>query len=376
MAIVCVWEDENKKTIIITIIITLTHNLLSTPVSDSTTISLPAAPAKPKLTAAPPVPAMVVTEGGANLEIPVVLDAHPGRTVDLVLYSDDGGTQLNLLTTWLRFDGATYSNAQTVTLSAVDDQIMESTKTANIYVECGSGTGRDGAFTVTTATVPFLETNKYFGVTSVTAVTKRVDLVGGSDVTALTAGDEVMLWQTQDGFGDKHGQWESNYIDSCSALPTPFCILTLAFENAYTSGIWDAAPSRVTQMVRVPHFSDMTLNSGAVLSPPSWDGVKGGVLMFRVSGTLKFLGTSKIDARGRGFRGGKCGTCGNSAWGTQGEGYTGIGGESISCVLGWVFFFCLFFLFCFVVVFLFFVFCCCFFTRVLTGLQKKKSTKN
>lgn len=57
-----------------------------------------------------------------------------------------------------------------------------------------------------------------------------------------------------------------------------------------------------TQVVRVPQFINLTVNSGASIVPESWNGATGGVAALRVYGTLLIDGS--IDGSGRGFRGG------------------------------------------------------------------------
>ncbi|PTS88324.1 hypothetical protein DBR27_23685, partial [Flavobacterium sp. HMWF030] len=58
---------------------------------------------------------------------------------------------------------------------------------------------------------------------------------------------------------------------------------------------------RTFQIVRVPQYSNLTLNSS--ITTPPFNGVAGGVIAFNVSGTFNFNGNT-IDGSARGFRGG------------------------------------------------------------------------
>ncbi len=74
------------------------------------------------------------------------------------------------------------------------------------------------------------------------------------------------------------------------------------------------------QIIRVPQYNNLTINSGASIVPPnntavtdplnsnnpftSWNGSIGGVVAVHVNGTLLLNGTGTITATGRGFRGG------------------------------------------------------------------------
>ncbi|OXB09167.1 hypothetical protein B0A81_08380, partial [Flavobacterium plurextorum] len=58
---------------------------------------------------------------------------------------------------------------------------------------------------------------------------------------------------------------------------------------------------RTFQIVRVPQYSNLTLNS--IITTPPFNGVAGGVIAFNVSGTFNFNGNI-IDGSARGFRGG------------------------------------------------------------------------
>ncbi|MCS7147448.1 MAG: DUF11 domain-containing protein [Geminocystis sp.] len=61
---------------------------------------------------------------------------------------------------------------------------------------------------------------------------------------------------------------------------------------------------RTYQIIRVPQYTNITLNSANPLRPAPWNGQVGGVLAIDVAGTLNMIGGVVIEASGTGFRGG------------------------------------------------------------------------
>ena len=54
-------------------------------------------------------------------------------------------------------------------------------------------------------------------------------------------------------------------------------------------------------VLRVPNYTDVTIDSGATLNTSAFDGSTGGALFFRATGTVTINGT--IEADGRGYSG-------------------------------------------------------------------------
>lgn len=125
------------------------------------------------------------------------------------------------------------------------------------------------------------------------------------------------------------GKFEQVEVRNVSGSNT--IILNCALQNNYTS-------SGRVQVVRVPRFNNLTINSSASITPPSWDGTTGGIVAIEVKGNLTLNASSKISASGAGFRGGSTtsptpqsgspGTCSAHANGT-GNGSTQLGSSSI-----------------------------------------------
>jgi hypothetical protein len=56
------------------------------------------------------------------------------------------------------------------------------------------------------------------------------------------------------------------------------------------------------QVVRVPRFNNLTVNTNTSIVPSAWNGTTGGVAAVEVNGILTINGTGKISASGLGFR--------------------------------------------------------------------------
>jgi PKD repeat protein len=59
-----------------------------------------------------------------------------------------------------------------------------------------------------------------------------------------------------------------------------------------------------TQVVRVPRYSSLTINSTGIVSCPAWNGVVGGVMAAEVQGNTIINSGGSIDVSSKGFRGG------------------------------------------------------------------------
>jgi hypothetical protein len=190
-----------------------------------------------------------------------------------------------------------------------------------IYSGGAFGDGSDGALTVSTPntivnTYTYLSGNEGSGNTSIVV----------NSAAGLSAGDELFIIQMQNGTGSGiAGQYEYVTIKNISGttlnLETPLT-------NSFYSGTFNAPSSSVTQVIRVPQYTNVTINSGASITAPAWNGFTGGIVIFRAK---QFINTSGyVNVSQKGFRGGDCNGCGNAAWGDQGESTIGIGTSSVS----------------------------------------------
>jgi hypothetical protein len=165
------------------------------------------------------------------------------------------------------------------------------------------GTGRDGALVVSTTN---LVINTYAPVTAPLAPGDTAMLRGtsvGSGVFA--AGDLVMILQTT-GIVPEPPSGGPSPIDLSSSPVGRWELARVA--TAAGSTITLSEPLRssyaanVTQLVRVPEYTSVTINAGRSVAALAWNGSVGGVVAFLVNGTLTNNGT--VEARARGFRGG------------------------------------------------------------------------
>lgn len=140
-------------------------------------------------------------------------------------------------------------------------------------------------------------------------------------ISSFTAGDLVLLIQMQSN-SPTLGSYEYLTIRSISGNQIYFTTSTV---NSYTSGQPNLSAAYVSQLVRVPQFSSVVVNSGGLIQPVGWNGTKGGVIAFTSTGPITLNGTGAIQADGGGFRG----------WGwnlnyNQGESPLGLGIDSTS----------------------------------------------
>lgn len=84
---------------------------------------------------------------------------------------------------------------------------------------------------------------------------------------------------------------------------------------------------------QVPNYSEVTVQSGGVLTASPWNGATGGVVAFRVRGELDVNTGGAILADGLGFRGGSSASVpsnGAAVPGFQGESYNGLGAQGVN----------------------------------------------
>jgi len=171
------------------------------------------------------------------------------------------------------------------------------------------GDGADGVLTVT-------------GTTPVTpAATPLAESVaqGGTvlrvvNTAGFTVGSEALVIDTQGVGAGQHAYARVTAVTPNTLTVTPG--MPFAF----------ASTDRV-QVVRVLHYSALTVNAAATLRGPSWNGSTGGILPIRVSGTAAVAGT--ISQSGSGFRGGAGDSGGRTCGpGLQGESPVGPGARS------------------------------------------------
>lgn len=121
---------------------------------------------------------------------------------------------------------------------------------------------------------------------------------GGNYTTAIGhAGDwanYLDVWGQVTNY-NQAGKYE--YVQVASVSGTTIN-LTCGLKNNYVI-------SGKVQVIRVPRFSQCTINGAASIVPTSWNGTTGGVVAIEVDGNLVINAGGKIEANGKGFRGGQ-----------------------------------------------------------------------
>ena len=144
-----------------------------------------------------------------------------------------------------------------------------------------------------------------------------------NSTSGFSAGDEILIIQMQN-YTYGAGAYEFATISSIDSY-------TITVEDPiqknYLSGRFRERFSRVTQIVSVPHYTDVTINDGASISCSNWNRFEGGILAFRAAGDVTAFGTGNLNCSSTGFSGGPAVHANGAAdsSGYQGDGYVGNG---------------------------------------------------
>ncbi|TXD39304.1 hypothetical protein FRC98_02585 [Lujinxingia vulgaris] len=163
------------------------------------------------------------------------------------------------------------------------------------------GDGSEGDVSVLTGEPLLIDADK------TSLISHTADTLTVSDASFFEAGDEVLVITMKSLIGAA-GTHEFAFVESVTDD-------TLSLSTALTH-VYDAADTTMVQ--RVPHFSDLIVDG--TLTASAWNGTLGGVVAFRVSGTLTVNESGQILADGLGFVGGIRGErSGTTRTGGQGE---------------------------------------------------------
>ncbi len=175
----------------------------------------------------------------------------------------------------------------------------------------GTGTGAEGALTVGSGQTVFTDATR-------TALSGPVAPGATSLAVASTAGfasgQEVLVIQMT---GGTAGHFETGSIAS---VGTGVLNLTGALGAAYSQ---DA--SNQAQVIRVPNYTSVTVQSGGTLTVNPWNGSTGGVMFFRATGAVNVQAGGAMTVAASGPAGGTGGaaTALNSNGGAPGSGGAG-----------------------------------------------------
>lgn len=178
------------------------------------------------------------------------------------------------------------------------------------------GDGTDGAVTISSANTVI---NTYTYITDATVNSGATSFTINS-ATGFSADDEVLIIQMQD--ATNAGVYE--FVKIASVNGSTFN-LSSSLVNSYTSNAFNLTASKVTQVVRVPQYTNLTVNAGASITASAWNGYVGGIVVFRANGTVATNGTGTITVDNLGYRGGAAVLDNASQTGYQGESYLGRG---------------------------------------------------
>lgn len=183
--------------------------------------------------------------------------------------------------------------------------------------------GKHGARVVAAANTTV---NEYTPLTANAAAGQTVITVGDSRLNAngryadvLQPGDLILIYQAQGalingtlagtigapddatwGEVSDYRQVGKHEFAQVARLPNATSIqLDAPLAHAYVTGGIDR-----TVVVRVPRWTSLTVNTGAVLTADDWNGAVGGVVAIEVLGATTIAAGGRIDASGKGFRGG------------------------------------------------------------------------
>lgn len=172
--------------------------------------------------------------------------------------------------------------------------------------------GKDGELTVTS---PNTIVNKYGKLAADAAMGASVITVvnpggpNGLDVNTLTPGDLIMIIQMAGASIENSNSINYGTVTNLnSAGRHEFVTVNQAQGNVITinppcGGLrFNYSANGRTQVIRVPQYTKLTINSGASLTAPAWNGVTGGIVVVDVQDNAIINGN--IDVSGLGFRGG------------------------------------------------------------------------
>lgn len=261
-------------------------------------------------------------------------------TGSILLFEDSvpsGWTRVaSLDDTFVRVDttsggtGGSSTHTHSVTPTGTTSEATGSTGVSGLDV----GDGADGAVVISVS-ADINTTNSISGRTcadggdavnySVTALTSNTATLSSSvSAGCLSSGDDVLLINLQ-GISTAYsnvGNYEILEVSSVSGSTVTFSSNKTEYYGDGSSDDLNLGTARTNQRVmlqRVPNYTNLTVNSGINFYPTLWDGIKGGVLAFKASGTVTTTGT--IHASGKGYAGGSGGLTSTTS--------TAYGGESI-----------------------------------------------
>jgi hypothetical protein len=211
--------------------------------------------------------------------------------------------------------------------------------------------GSDGDLTLSTAGTVNINRTSPMGVRSCSDGGDAVNYnivafnVAGNEATlsvspssgCLDSGDEVLIINLQGSYSAMNnvGNWEILTIDEVVGTTVTFTTTKTKYYGNNLDDDTNLGTATNTQRVmlqRVPQYEDVTIGVGVTLEPDAWNGVKGGVMFFKASGSVSINGN--ISASSKGFLGGVTEGGYNHGGGQGGDSLCGPGGSPGRVVSG------------------------------------------
>lgn len=175
--------------------------------------------------------------------------------------------------------------------------------------------GQNGSLTVTD---PDTVVNVYGNLDeAVAAGSTQIRVVDSSIFTFLQEGDLLLIYQPQGAIIDTSNTFEyGTILDYRGAGQYEFVVFDgwqgsansrrMNLTNECGTGLinsYDPSAQGPVQVIHVPQYTDLSIDSGASIIAQPWDGTTGGVVSFFVRDILTLSSGAMVDASGRGFRG-------------------------------------------------------------------------
>lgn len=185
--------------------------------------------------------------------------------------------------------------------------------------------GKDGDLTVTQANTVVNKYGKLAVDAPAGASQIAVDNPGGPnglDINTLTAGDLIMIVQMSGASIDSSNTPTYGTVTNLNnAGRHEFVTVNKVQGNTITinppcGGLrFNYTASGKVQVIRVPQYTNLTVNTGASITAPAWNGVIGGVVVVHVQTNAIINGN--VEASGLGFRGGALSGAGGAGFRTD-----------------------------------------------------------
>ncbi len=176
--------------------------------------------------------------------------------------------------------------------------------------------GKNGAKTVSAANTivneyTTLAIDAIAGATSISVANSGLN-TNSRFTTNLSVGDLIMIYQAQGAsimvpassisatYGTVTNYNNCGFYEFAEVISVP----DAAIINIECPLTYNYNASGKTEVVRIPRYSSLTINSPGVLTGDTWDGTKGGICVVEVLGNTAVNTGGKMDMSGKGFRGG------------------------------------------------------------------------